>query len=591
MSEEEQKSSIAGSLIRRVLFIALVTALTFSNLGLQFNGLSNPRAIEQAQTGREIARGNGFATKVLYPIAIQKAPAGNSGLSPLQAASHDTFNSPLNPFILSLTMKMAGISSEPDPEKWKISLDNNIYKLDRIVAATSTLFFLIAIGLNYLLASRIFDTRIGSVVVILMILCDLMWQFSLSGLPQMLMLTLFTAGLLNAYAATENSNMGRPTTLNAFLASLFFALLPLTHWLATWILIGFIIYSIMFIRPRGLTALLSFFLFAAFAGTFIAANIKYTGTPTGTSLYTLYDKLAGNQEVVYRSTEIPFINLKSLFMNTLATTFEQVDDFIKNTGSIIAVPIFFLALLHPFKKPSISAFRWGIAICWLFVAFGMSLYGLDKNNAIHSNQIHILFAPIMSAYGLAYASIIWSKVNLPSEMPGGRNLHFIIIIIFSAGSFIIQTPLGIVDALTAQKENRTRPNLSYFINTRLTEKISENDIVVSDQPWSVAWYGDRKCIWLPYKINDLEKFEGMADDLQTPIKGVLITDYSIKDTVNESYFRYRDFTSLALDGWARVTTGMNNPRILSNQNNALGSFTANFSEVEPFRLSTLHYRK
>src|SRR5438309_10541645 len=55
--------------IRRAAFLAAI--LTMSYLWLLgsngFKGLSHPRAFEQAEIAREIARGNGFSTRIIRP--------------------------------------------------------------------------------------------------------------------------------------------------------------------------------------------------------------------------------------------------------------------------------------------------------------------------------------------------------------------------------------------------------------------------------------------------------------------------------------------------------------------------------------------
>ena len=62
-----------GILIRRSLFFAVLIALTLGNLFIFFRGLNSPQAMDQAQIAREIARGNGFATKFIRPIAYEQA--------------------------------------------------------------------------------------------------------------------------------------------------------------------------------------------------------------------------------------------------------------------------------------------------------------------------------------------------------------------------------------------------------------------------------------------------------------------------------------------------------------------------------------
>jgi hypothetical protein len=55
--------------------------------------------------------------------------------------------------------------------------------------------------------------------------------------------------------------------------------------------------------------------------------------------------------------------------------------------------------------------------------------------------------------------------------------------------------------------------------------IKPNEIIASDMPWAVAWYSDRKSLWLPTKLKTLTEFY----DLQTlgaPIAGIYLTPVS-----------------------------------------------------------------
>ena len=62
-----------GILIRRSLFFLILIILTLGNLFTLFRGLNSPQAMDQAQIAREIARGNGFTTKFIRPIAYEQA--------------------------------------------------------------------------------------------------------------------------------------------------------------------------------------------------------------------------------------------------------------------------------------------------------------------------------------------------------------------------------------------------------------------------------------------------------------------------------------------------------------------------------------
>ena len=82
---------------------ASVIALALAYLLIQFRGLSSPSGMDQAQVAREIARGNGFSTKNIRPLALQQLQR-STGQIPL-GNFPDTFNAPLNPLVNSLALR------------------------------------------------------------------------------------------------------------------------------------------------------------------------------------------------------------------------------------------------------------------------------------------------------------------------------------------------------------------------------------------------------------------------------------------------------------------------------------------------------
>ena len=290
----------APVLIRRLLFFVLLFGLVFFYLVLSFKGLTSAKGIDQAQIGREIARGNDATTKMIRPLAIWQAEenTGNGEINLDQI--HDTYHSPLNPYLLGAVIKAVG---GDDFDKFQMVEDKRtIYRLDRVIAAVSVICFLVAIGINYLLISRIFDVRIAGVTALLMALCDLNWKFTHTGLPQMLMLLLFSCALFFIYRAVEASIDNRATIGSILLAAVFLALLALAHWLTLWITIGFVLYAAFFLRPRGAAALSVIGVILVFSLYFVGKNLEWTGSPAGTAGMSLYGGLLETEDNIMRTT-------------------------------------------------------------------------------------------------------------------------------------------------------------------------------------------------------------------------------------------------------------------------------------------------
>ncbi len=542
----------AAAMVRRILFFLLMILLTLGNVFLLFRGLNSPEAMDQAQIARQISRNEGFTTKFIRPIAYKQslqAPDSNASFMNMR----DTFHAPLNPLINAAVFKLIDAGNG---EKWKMGKDQMIYNLDRVVAGVATLFFLLAIGVNYLLISRIFDVRIAGATALLMLCSELMWNFSLSGLPQMLMLFLFSSAAFFVYQAVEYSLEGRVPMTPALLAGLCLVLLVLTHWIAVWVLIGYLIFAAFAFRPRGLVSIFVVLIALLFCAWPLYRNYQASGSVMGSAFMVIYNGLGDGEDSAMRVSDFSStdsnLRLDGIILKIVRTTIVQGTNILPFLGSIFAAPIFFLALLHPFKRLPIARFRWCILLMWVFGALGMSIFGVSAEG-IHPNQIHILFAPIMTAYGLALISILWSRLEVVASVPLLRNAHYIVIVVLSAAPLLLGSintaRFGLLRG--AQGFPHWPPYFPAVMDTYLRQQkvVQENQIIVSDQPWAVAWYGDRVSIWIPKKVSGFEDLDNRSTSLKTPIVGILISPESHGSrSISEIATQYGDFTSLIIDG-------------------------------------------
>jgi hypothetical protein len=542
----------APALVRKILFFLLMVILTMSNMFLLFRGLNSPEAMDQAQISRQIARNEGITTKFIRPVAYEQSRnAPDASVSFMQF--RDTFHAPLNLLVNAAVFK---IIDAGNTEKWEIPKDEMVFKLDRVVAGVATMFFLLSIGVNYLLLSRIFDAKIAGVTALLMLCCELMWSFSLSGLPQMLMLFLFSSAMFFAYRALEHVQEGKLPITPALLAGLCLILLTLTHWICVWILIGYLIFAAIAFRPRGLVSVILVGLAAVIFAAPLYRNYQASGTVMGTAFMVIYSGLGDGEDSAMRVTELSSddsnLRLNGLIMKIVRTTIVQGTDILPFLGSIFAAPLFFLALLHSFKRLPIARFRWCILLMWAFAALGMSIFGVSSEGT-HPNQIHILFAPLMTAYGLALISILWSRLEILMTVPLLANAHHYIIVLLSAAPLV----LGSIDMVRfgLVRGNKGVPHWPPYYPAGLNiyfdqqEVVKEDQIIVTDQPWAVAWYADRVAIWVPKKIRGFDALESTAANLKTPIVGILVTPSSHGTrSIADITRQYGDFTSLLIDG-------------------------------------------
>ncbi len=538
----------SGSLIRRSLFLVVLVLLTLGNLFTLFRGLNSPHAMDQAQIAREIARGNGLTTKIIRPLDYQINTEHQKRAIPY-TGYQDTYHSPLNPLLNAAIFKLIGAD---DAKRWQMPEKEMVFPLDRVVAAISTICFLLSIGVTYLLILRIFDAKIAGVTAVLMLFCETFWTYSLSGLPQMFMLLLFTSGIYFAYRAIEDSTEGRIPLGSAIIAGVFFTLLAMAHYLTVWIALGYIIFAAIAFRPRGVVGI-SILVILIIPSVFVMLrNYGITGTPFGTAFYNLYNGIGGGkEEFALRSSVAPDLINRGFFTTVLRSILIQMTDIVPFLAGIIVAPLFFLSLLHPFKRPSIATFRWALLSMFGVSALGLAFFGVSSDS-LDPNQTHLLFAPVMTAYGLAFISILWNKLPIVIEAPMIRNLHHIIIIIVCALPLILTLPFQVRVGFIRKDIGgipHWPPYYAPVLNLDLNKWMSESQICFSDQPWAVAWYADRMSIWLPPTRQEFIDLESNAANLETPVAGILISPSSHGSApISEVAREYKDFTSLILEG-------------------------------------------
>jgi len=548
-----------GTLIRRSLFFVVLFILTLGNLFVLFRGLNSPQAMDQAQISRELARGNGFTTKMIRPVAYYQATQAGKGTISF-TGFQDTYHAPLNPLINAAVLKLVGAD---DAGAWQMSKKELIYPLDRVIVVVSTLFFLVAIGMNYLLISRIFDPKIAGVCALLMLFNQTFWNYSLSGLPQMLMLMLFSCGIYFVYRAVEENTEGRVAMVPAIIAGIFFTLLALSHWLTVWIALGYIIFAALSFRPRGIIGISVLGMLLAVGVLVMLRNNSISGTPFGTAFLTLYNGLAnGSEEMVMRTHDLSLnpLELDGLILKVLYTTMAQITQIVPLMAGIVVAPLFFLSLLHPFRRASIASFRWALLLMWGFTAFGLAFFGISKDE-LDPNQMHLLFAPIMAAYGLAFISILWSRLDFVASIPLLKNVHHIIIVIVCSAPLLLSLPNQVMTGLRMRNSGGFpqwppyHPTVLNNSEAGLKHYVTNQQVIFSDQPWSSAWYADRISIWLPPTKEGFQKLEATAADLQTPVVGILITPSSHgSGPMGDVAARYKDFTAWVFDGRVALAT-------------------------------------
>lgn len=517
-------------LIRIGMILALVIATSLLYLFVQFRGFSLPSAMDQAQIARNLANGQGFTTLFIRPAALGMLANKNSSPDPVDLEKFpDFYQSPLNPWVNSLALRFF-------KGDLKMTPTDLVYFGERIITSLSVLMFLASVVIWYFVIVRLFDTRLALLSSIAILVTDMMWQFSLSGLPQMLALLLFSGACLVTLFAMDTQEEEQLVLTLVWIAvgGFLFGLMTLTHGLCFWIFLGWLAFVGIYYRPRLLTLLAALAAFTVVVAPWLVRNYQVCGNPFGMAIFGAFFESA--PEAWQQSS---FINFRgsgiSLPGKIRINLMLQLENLFGLVGLNMAAGSFFLALFHPFRNRKTFMFKWAILGMWISALVGMSLY--RGGETISENQIHVLFIPLFAAYGLAFLLVLWGRLELDKLW----RTVFIVVVLFACSIPMLFT-------LFANERSRIQwpPYVPPFIAI-LGDWFDSNEVICSDMPWAVAWYSQRLSLLLPDSSKTFNRMHDYAETKQ-PINGLYLTPLTGNTRLFSDIYkgRFKDWAPLIL---------------------------------------------
>lgn len=553
LKESRQEKKSFFFIIRLILF-TLVAGFCIFELFLSFRGLESSAAMDQAQIARQIARGEGFTSLMLRPLDVMTQ---SKLLGDKVDYTHfaETNYAPLHPYVLSAAVRMGGLD---DFESARMETEvSNVYNGDRWIAGTSMVFFVASLVLAYLLFRHLFDEVIGSTVVAFMGLSELMLRYAVSGLAQPMMLTFLLAAaycLAAAITADERSRK-RARLIYVILAFLFIAAVGLSHYIGICLAIGLLVFCGLYFRPYGFFALIGAVMMVVLLWVPASLYLAPGGGIVKHLLHSIHFSFGSDDGIaLMRSTTDSAVsfNNSQFFQRLLGYMFGQCGTLFHDMGGIIVTPFFFLALFNRYKRRMAEGIKWAVFSMWLCTCLGMALF--SEPGEISPSQLSIIFAPFFAAYGTALVFNLLARMQLGTQYKAYRGLTIFCMLLISSGAFMFELPkklhLGILTS--ARGIPHFPPYYPPAFNGKLHDMTKAEDIIMTDQPWAVAWYADRRALWLPTSLDAYNKdLDPTLSKAKMNVQGVLITPTShslseggVSGVIKET----GDFAPLALEG-------------------------------------------
>jgi hypothetical protein len=536
---------VGASFLKYVTLAVAVLSLGVLYDLCAYHSFNSPEAMDAAQVARNLSEGRGFTTDFIRPFSIyllqqHNRAAQSSGQQPTNAAdaaqldgSHpDLANAPVYPLVL------AGLFKARTPQ-WSVNLTKPFwsqggnfrrYQPEFFIAIFNQFLLLAVVVLTFLVARKLFDATAAWLSALLMIGSDLLWKFSVSGLPTMLLLVIFL-GLIWCIVKTEELGRREPPDTGrlfffAIAAGLLTALGMLTRYSFGWLILPVTLFLAIFGGPRRTgVAVVAFLVFAVAAAPWIARNLAVSGTPFGTAGYAMLEG----------STAFPDSQLMQSLNPDLADAFHYwvrlclkkllensqyllQSDLLHLGGAWVGV-LFFAGLLLGLRSLAARRLRYFTMMCLgVFIvvqAVGRTQLS-DASPEMNSENLLALLTPLVVIFGVAFFLTLLNQMNVPSL--GAR---------FGV--------MGLLAALACQPLVTTLalkvPVVSYppYYPPDI-QKISgwmrPDELTMSDVPWAVAWYGDRQCTWTT--LNAQYEFFSLSDYIK-PVNALYLTMQTLND--------------------------------------------------------------
>ncbi len=507
------------------LLLAVVTIAVIYDLR-ELQNFKTEEAMDAAQVGRNVAEGRGFTTRYIRPFSMALVRDHRADRDPLIKGEHpDLANPPLYPLVLAGLMKIPGLFEYqiPSPKEGQFRR----HQPDFLITLFNQGLLFLAIALTWYLARKLFEPKVGLLTALAMLGSEVLWQFSGSGLPTMLALVLFMLLINLLYALSVGSRRDPVQALGvavilAAACGLLCGALCLTRYALGVLIIPVVIYLISgFPGRRVVLPVVAGVLFLATISPWLVRNYQVCGNPFGLAPYSLAQETSQFTEnwlVRSLDTDVSKVGRDDLVRKTFLGASQVLREELPQLGGSWLTAFFLAGLLVPFVDRSRAHLRWFTvgALAALSLAQILSRTYLSTDmQRFNSENLLVLMTPMVAMFGMALVWLLVYSLEVFAEAWRSVVLGLVITVLW-------------IPLIVAFGPPRTFPIAypPYYPPTiqRVSQWFEPGELVMTDMPWAVAWYGDRQAV-LMSKSPDQEFLD--INDWQKPVNGLYLTRLSL----------------------------------------------------------------
>lgn len=503
-----------------------------------YRGFSSAEAMDAAQVARNLAEGNGYSTDFIRPFSLylvkkhnQKDPAKEISQTNVVDAAQikgphpDLANPPVYPVLLASLMKTLTPDWKVQTSKpfWSEGGNFRRYEPEFRIAILNQLLLLTVVALTFLIAKKLFDAPAAWLAALLTLGAELLWKFSISGQSTMLLLVIFLGLVRCVISIEEAGRAASPSTKRLFVLAVVAGLLTgvgmLTRYSFGWLIVPVAVFLVLFggVRRPGL-AVAAFLAFGVVVLPWIIRNLAVSGTLFGTAGYAVVEGTFAfpgsrlmqsvNPDLTSAFWMRPYLRK---FMEN--TRFILHGDLLRLGGGWVAI-LFFAGLLLGLRSVAARRLRYFTLMClgMLVVVQAMGKTSLsDASPEVNSENLLVLLTPLVVIFGVVFFLTLLNQMKVPTPQ-----IHIAVVVLLA---LIAWQPL-VSDLLPPKNSPVAYPPYYPPDVQRIAGWMKPDELLMSDVPWAVAWYGDRKCVWTTVNAND--DFYAVNDYIEN-VNGLYLT--------------------------------------------------------------------
>lgn len=528
--EEGEGARWMGAFSIAIVLFAIAVAYNLR----EFQSPRAPDAMDAAQVARNLADGHGFTTLHVRPLTIgllrnhradKDALLKSPGPTNPAAATHpDLANPPVYPLLLAGLMKVA-------PFNWDIPVGRAEshwrFGPDQIIALLNQLWFVVMILQAFFLTRRLIHRGAAWVVLLCLFGTDLLWRFSVSGLSTNFLCVLLLAVVQVLVSLDERARAATPpaTAALAWRAALAAALVGvggLTRYSFGFLIIPVLIFLLShFPGRRAVLVTFGVLAFAAVVTPWLVRNHQVSGTLFGVPGFAWasqtdpFPALQLERQFQPDLNRVEEAHLARKFGVGLKTLFTEQ---LPTLGGTWLVAFFFVGLAVRFISPGLQRLRTFTVLSLVVLAVVQCLgrtHLTDLTPVVNSENLLALLTPLIAIPAVALFFTLLDNMDLPHPL-----LRYPVGALFL---LITASPL-IVTFLPPRTFPVAYPPYYPPFLARVAAYFAPADLIMTDQPWAMAWYGRREAILLT--LNPGDDFRALHVNVKT-VKGLYLTQFTL----------------------------------------------------------------